>query len=152
MGVDIYGKGASHEASHEEGGNYFRSNWWFWRPLVIQMEAAAPELFAKVEHWGSNDGDGFDNADDCLAMADALEKMEPYIVKARRDQEALPDIECKYCHGTGTRTDLGDDYRGCNVCDGTGNVRPDETDYPHDWEFTQEWIAFLRGCGGFEIC
>lgn len=116
---------------------------------MIQMEAAAPELFAKVEHWGSNDGDGFDNADDCLAMADALEKMESYIIQARKEQEAMPDVDCKYCAGTGSRSDL---EPGCNVCNGTGNVRPDETDYPHDWDFTKEWIAFLRGCGGFEIC
>ena len=151
MGVDIYGKGASHEASHNEGENYFRSNWWFWRPIVTQMEAAAPELFAKVEYWGSNDGDGFDNADDCIAMADALDKMEPFVKGQRMIQGALPDIDCKYCAGTGTRFDM-EVANGCNVCDGSGSVRPREADYPHDWEFTQEWIAFLRGCGGFEIC
>ena len=147
MGVDIYGKNPTNEAytsSHRPDSlNYFRSNWWWWRPIVLQMEAAAPLLFAKVKHWGSNDGDGFDNAEDCIAMADALEKMEAYIIQARKEQEAMPDVDCRYCAGTGTRGEVDND---CNVCDGTGNVRP------HDWEFTKEWIAFLRGCGGFEIC
>tara|TARA_R110002020_G_scaffold55059_1_gene152997 strand:- start:6009 stop:6470 length:462 start_codon:yes stop_codon:yes gene_type:complete len=153
MGVDIYGKAKINETyrseSRPDSENYFRSNWWFWRPIVFQMEVASPELFAKVKHWGSNDGDGFDNADDCIAMADALEKMEHLIIHARKEQEAMPDIDCKYCAGTGTRGEVDND---CNVCDGTGNVRPREADYPHDWEFTKEWIAFLRGCGGFEIC
>ena len=113
MGVDIYGKGAENKASHNEGENYFRSNWWFWRPILTQME--------------------------------------PFVKGQRMIQGALPDIDCKYCAGTGTRFDM-EVANGCNSCSGTGSVRPREADYPHDWEFTQEWIAFLRGCGGFEIC
>jgi len=120
MGMDVYGKNKAN-ANTEDGRNYFRASVWWWRPLVDQMEAAAPELFAKVKYWGTNDGDGFDNAEDCIAMADALDKMERYVDIKKAMQEA----------GIGDKQFL---------------------DYPHDWEFTQEWIAFLRGCGGFEIC
>lgn len=150
MGMDVYGKNETN-ANTEDGRNYFRANVWWWRPLVDQMEAASPELFAKVEHWGTNDGDGFDNAEDCVDMADALEVMEPFIVATQKAHEAMPDAECNTCEGKGTRFFEGKD-EPCNACDGSKTQRPRECDYPHDWEFTKEWIAFLRGCGGFEIC
>ena len=143
MGVDIYGKNKT----------YFRSNWWYWRPLVDQMLIANPDLYSKVKYWGSNDGDGFDNAKDCIAMANALDtrSMELYVTERQKELASLPNVECEYCHGTGTRTDLHDEFTECNVCSGTGEVRPKECSYPYDWEHTREWISFLRRCHGFEI-
>jgi hypothetical protein len=35
---------------------------------------------------------------------------------------------------------------------GTGYVRPDCTDYPFSIENVKEFVAFLKECGGFEIC
>tara|TARA_R110000772_G_scaffold138683_2_gene247707 strand:- start:420 stop:875 length:456 start_codon:yes stop_codon:yes gene_type:complete len=151
MGMDVYGKNETNDYREEGGRNYFRSNVWWWRPLVDQMEAAAPALFAKVEHWGSNDCDGLDNAEDCIAMADALEAMKPFVNKTQKALDAMPDEECQYCKGRGSRF-LNVEYVACNACQGTAVQRPRECSYPHDWEFTQEWISFLRGCGGFEIC
>jgi len=152
MGMDVYGKNETNDYREEGGRNYFRSNVWWWRPLVVQMEAAAPALFAKVKYWGSNDGDGLDNAEDCIAMADALEAMKPFVDKTQKALDAMPDEECEFCHGEGTRPPFYNGEQPCVACKGTKTQRPKECSYPHDWEFTQEWISFLRGCGGFEIC
>ena len=141
MGVDI---------SSRDGEQYFRSNWWFWRPLVAQMEVADPTLFNTVEHWGTNDGDGLRSREDCQAMALALSGMKEQVLAIVTEQEALPDIECKYCDGKGTRFFDGEDTK-CNACDGTLKQPHPDKQYPYDWEFTEEWIAFLQKSDGFKI-
>ena len=98
-------------------------------------------------------------------------------MKQRDDQLAtLPDRQCRSCGGTGIRTDdralaLGQHLRiigpdtgaetshprfgqsgWCNGCDGVGRVRPSETQYRVEAGDVIEIVAFLRACGGFEIC
>ena len=59
------------------------------------------------------------------------------------------DERCLMCNGsgfwgitTGTK---------CFHCDGKGMARPSDVGRPFDVENVQEFITFLRGCGGFEI-
>jgi hypothetical protein len=96
--------------------------------------------------------------------------------------ERLPNEQCDCCGGTGTRKPLpdeppewlmdegptyidftrlterlgaGDPANGgikCNVCDGTGYVRPLSCYYSISVENVQAFATFLRGCGGFQIC
>ena len=100
MGVDIYGKKDkwigvkpeidwseehSQEAKDEffklldefeqtNPGYYFRSNWWGWRPIQMLCEIAAEkhDLNIDFKYWGSNDGKGLDNQEQCTALAEAL--------------------------------------------------------------------------------
>ena len=100
MGVDIYGKKDkwigvkpeidwseehSQEAKDEffklldefeqtNPGYYFRSNWWGWRPIQMLCEIAAEKhsLDIDFKYWGSNDGKGLDNQEQCTALAEAL--------------------------------------------------------------------------------
>jgi hypothetical protein len=64
----------------ENPGDYFRSNWWGWRPIVMMCGFANDdnELGFDLEYWGSNDGAGLDNQEDCNLLADALEEMIRY--------------------------------------------------------------------------
>lgn len=94
---------------------------------------------------------------------------------------AMPDVACTICDGTGVRTDqVGRDMKQpekripddgehpragrpgwCNGCDGRGHNRPWDAWRGHNrpWdasyrvavEDVQEFITFLRDCGGFEI-
>jgi hypothetical protein len=72
---------------------------------------------------------------------------------------AKPNEPCHLCEGTGVRKPIpewgaGDLTKGglkCNACDGTGSVRPWDTQYPFSVENVREFIAFLRECDGFEI-
>ena len=110
MGMDVYGRNAT-----TKEGEYFRRNVWGWHPLAEFCQAIAPELCAKFEHWHSNDGDGFDNQEDCNALADAIE------------------LELK---------NEGPHYQ--TLCKAYGASRDTKSS-------VQEWVTFLRGCGGFEI-
>jgi hypothetical protein len=93
--------------------------------------------------------------------------------------ERLPNEACWLCEATGTRKapperepavpgedeflaiiagpdweiGAGDPATGmkCNVCNGEGYIRPSACNYPFAVENVQEFIVFLRGCGGFEI-
>ena len=40
----------------------------------------------------------------------------------------------------------------CNACDGRGYSAPFDLNYDTSEESAKEWAAFLKHCGGFEIC
>jgi hypothetical protein len=158
MGMDVFGKNPRNET-----GCCFSRNVWSWRPIADYIEDVAPEIAAKCRHWHSNDGDGL-NEDDALALTDRLQadldsgRTEAY---ERRYTAALamkPNVPCYLCGGTGTRKPVpevgaGDIITGikCNACDGNGILPDWDTHYPFKTDNVREFVAFLRGCGGFEI-
>ncbi len=157
MGMDVYGN-----APTSETGKYFRNNVWWWRPLADICQALAPQICEACEHWQSNDGDGLD-ADGAAALAAVLEaRLADGTVKrllTERDTmiAEMADVTCDLCNGKGVRSDElavanGWDKKPCNACDGKGAVRPWETHYPQDEDNVREFAAFLKDCGGFEIC
>ena len=134
MGVDIFGQ------EPKEGGDYFRSNWWFWRPLVAYGYFVAPDLMEGCTHWGSNDGDGLD-ASGSIALANAL-----------NNDAKLAEFKSEHCYqipeekreeGWAVLPDASPPVRW--------RVKSVGKEYPFDEELLREWIAFLRVCGGFEI-
>ena len=81
------------EKWHKENpGDYFRSNWWGWRPIVMLVEFANDdkELGFDLSYWGSNDGAGLDNQEDCNRLADALEEL------VQTETELEDDIDTLY--------------------------------------------------------
>ncbi|RGE19074.1 hypothetical protein [Leucobacter sp. wl10] len=165
MGMDVYGKAPTTDA-----GEYFRNNVWWWHPLADFLLTTYPDLTEACTYWHSNDGDGLDAATS-LALAEAIErdlasgKVAEYARRYEAEVGALPDEECTICRGAGIRTDaIGQEYGydqprdpdtgkgGCNGCSGTGRTPAWETHYPFDAENVKGFAAFLRGCGGFEIC
>lgn len=170
MGMDVYGRQPT-----TEKGKYFRNNIWWWRPLADMCLVMAPDICAPCTHWQSNDGDGLD-ADGAKALADVLEQrlkdgtVARYIAERDAYLEALPDEACQLCNGSGVRRDKLAEEAGmlkrvinepghprdgqvgwCNSCDGVGHKRPFETHYPADVENVEEFVGFLKDCGGFDI-
>lgn len=154
MGMDVYGK-----APVSPTGEYLRHSVWSWHPLASYSERIAPELTKECEYWHTNDGAGLD-ATNAALLANALQveidtgRCAKYAADRKALLEAMPDKECCICHGTGYRQTpptVGPGDYPCNGCGKTGKVRPDETHYPFEVEYVEEFIAFLRDCGGFEI-
>lgn len=159
MGMDVFGKNPRSEA-----GKYFRNNIWWWRPLAEYCVEVAPEICAACKYWQTNDGDGLDDAR-AMALANELQKeidsgrAVAYEKRHTSKRELTPNVPCWLCAGTGTRKPspergAGDLATGvkCNCCDGSGHVQPRETAYPFEASNVVEFVAFLRDCGGFEIC
>jgi hypothetical protein len=161
MGMDVLGiKPTTKE------GEYFRNNVWSWRPLAIYIKFVAPEkLFNKCRNWQSNDGDGLDAVDSIL-LANVLQaeidsgNTGKYQITYTSGLEQLPKEECPICQGTGTRKHppmcgAGDPKTTgikCNACDGEGFREPWAKAYAFSTENVQDFVTFLRGCGGFKIC
>lgn len=157
MGMDVYGKNPENET-----GRYFRANVWGWHPLADYLCSVAPDLMAKVTYLHSNDGDGLNQAD-AVALATALQQAltsghTAAYVEARDEAIASqPRLTCRYCEGTGTRSDeigvqLGYAARNyCNGCEGNGDTAPWEASYSLDVARVREFAAFARRSGGFEI-
>jgi hypothetical protein len=72
----------------------------------------------------------------------------------------MPNEPCRLCEGTSTREPgpkggAGDPTKNgvvCNGCNGRGYVLPSVANYEFSVEIVQEFVYFLRHCGGFEIC
>jgi hypothetical protein len=134
----------------------------------------APEITSACRHWYTNDGDGLDAAG-ALALAEALEQeinTSRIHAHARRyaaeqeliaaEQELMPDKLCVSCGGSGLRKSAHARLHGggvlkpgmiiCNQCEGAGYVRPITGCLEFTTENVAAFVAFLRECGGFEIC
>jgi hypothetical protein len=159
MGMDVFGK-----QPRSERGAKFRNNVWWWHPLAKYACKVAPEITSACEYWQSNDGDGLDDGG-AIALADALQaeidsgRADAYAQRYTSEQEMRPNEPCNICEATGIRlptpvAGAGDLAHGgikCNGCNGSGYVRPSDSEYPFSVENVVEFVAFLRDCGGFEI-
>ena len=64
------------EWNKENPGDYFRSNWWGWRPLLslcIKVNTIY-ELNLNFDGWGHNDGAGLETQKECDKLSAALER------------------------------------------------------------------------------
>lgn len=152
MGMDVSGR----------SGNYFRATVWTWHPLWALCAVVGPDLAAKVVYAHSNDGDGLDGPDartlaDLLTDAMDTGVVAKLIAEDQAARDALADEECRWCAGSGTRTDdvgvrLGMVQRKwCNACDGRGKLRPFATHYSVEEDTVVEFRDFLAASDGFEI-
>ena len=151
------------EKWHKENpGDYFRSNWWGWRPIVMMCEFANHdrELGFDLTYWGSNDGAGLETQEECNVLADNLEDL------IKNESELEDDIDTIYLNlGSWSDMDgrmldekttsmLNEQYPNGSimyssvVLDDGKIVSPSHsTPLSH----LKRFIAFLRECGGFEI-
>ena len=170
MGMDVMGLNATSET-----GSYFRNNVWWWRPLWDYCMLIGKDIIPDDNLGHSNDGWGLD-AVSSRALASLLQaeidsgRCLAYQIQYEKELAEMPDEECELCAGTGVRDDdigkkmgqhtkyiqkEGHPRNGmmgwCNGCDGTGHKRPFQTNYPFHVENVQEFVEFLRDCGGFSI-
>jgi len=159
MGWDIYGRNPIGQR-----GRYFGNNVSCWSPLVEYCRTVAPEIMRGCRHWHTNDGDGLDAAA-ALALSEVLQKeinakrTDAYARRYASKQEMMPNEPCDMCAGTGVQKPFP--HRGagnlkeggikCGKCEGTGYVRPWESDYDFSTENVADFAAFLRESGGFVI-
>lgn len=153
MGMDVYGKNADRKS-----GRYFRNSVWWWHPLW-EYCAMISEVAAAVEHGHSNDGDGLDAEASRLLSRELRAAIKSgatkaYAKKRKEEIDAMPDIECEICDGTGKRTEAPNVGAGnipCNGCAGRGRRRPSGESYHFSVENVASFAEFLAHCGGFEI-
>lgn len=161
-----------------EKGEYFRNNVWWWRPLWNYCLDLDPTLEERVPNGHYNDGDGLKTDEECKALANLLldsisNGFADRYINERNEMISLLDWdECKWCEGTGIRTDevgvesgmpskalaedkaimYGRTHGWCNGCSGYGKTEPWESHYPLNKENMVEFAEFLADCGGFSIC
>jgi len=154
MGMDVYGQNPKNKS-----GEYFRNNVWWWRPLAIYVCNIAPDITNHCENWQTNDGDGL-NETRSIQLAKKIKKdiasgtASIYEQTYQNRMQDMPDEKCTFCNGTGYRKNLpgyGGETKPCNGCDGVGQVRPIDTEYPFELSNVKEFANFLENCGGFEI-
>ena len=138
-------------------GENFHNTCWGWRPLWQFIIEKCPGILTdkQIEMGEYNDGVLVDESQ-CSEIAVRLERMlakgevKKYEKEYKKFQLEVPDEVCKFCHGTGKRNDkhlVGK----CNVCRGSGKVRPFVCSYPFEESNVRGFVAFLNNCGGFEI-
>jgi hypothetical protein len=139
MGMDVYGNAPSSET-----GKYFRNNVWWWRPLANYIYGVAPEVAARCQHWHANDGEGLDRAD-ALALANILQseidsgRTETYW-NNNKSEIATPRRNTAEAAIFAVVDELFGEDAQCS---------PQQ--YYFDVENVQEFVNFLRDCGGFRI-
>ena len=160
MGVDISGRKPKTEA-----GDYFCSNWWGWRPIVVISETAMlnSKLDYDTSYWGSNDGKGLRTQKQCDKLADAIELLisNNYNEYLAEDDDRIYIVMGSWCEaGTGKfigserehvlnqQFEYGDILYAPVVAEDGTMV---ESSYSTSLGRLKEWITFLRNCGGFKI-
>jgi len=141
-------------------GDYFRSNWWGWRPIVMLSEMVNDirDLGLDLSYWGSNDGSGLDTQEECNKLADALEE----IGKEFFDVEDVDELQLcmgSWCTLDGkfvtskVEEDLNEEYYGQLITSPivTKDGMVVQSSHSVDKAHLQRFISFLRECGGFEI-
>ncbi len=162
MGVDISGRKPKTEV-----GDYFCSNWWGWRPIVVLCEIASQKYKLKIDFdcWGSNDGKGLRTQKQCDKLADALELMlsespnyNEYMID---DDDRIQIVMGAWCEaGTGKfigsekETELNEQYDYGTILFSSVVTKSGmmvESAHSCSLGHIKNWITFLRGCGGFKI-
>ena len=144
-------------------GVYFRSNWWGWRPIhiIAEMAIRLMNLPFDTSDWGSNDGGGLKTQEECDQLADAIDAFMTlnhanmyddedrfYLCLgawtnssgAFIDKEIEAELNEQYSIGTIL-------YRGVVAANGQLLFPARSAPLYH----VNNFVTFLRKCGGFEI-
>lgn len=133
MGMDVYGI--------ENETAYFRASVWSWKPIHMLIREAnerfrlgipAPVLDAMA----GNDGDGLGNQSECNALADGLEKLL---------SESPTPVFTLDIDPTGPEGAVEALLRLCGWDVKSGPC------YRAERVHVEEFIGFLRTCGGFRV-
>lgn len=137
MGMDVYGN----EPANSKG-EYFRASIWGWPTITTVMEACGHDV---PPGWYHNDGEGLGSQESCDRLADM---MEAYLSE---DLTTYAPVVTEFGRVVSNAIVKGDlvfkDGAGADALPvGQNEVKPINV------EFVQEFITFLRACGGFCIC
>jgi hypothetical protein len=132
MGMDVYGRKPT-----APEGVYFRRNIWGWHPLAKLCTTLAPAETRKCKAWHDNEEDGL-NAVQSVALANRLQQLiaDGTVAGYLARQSALDPAELGLTEVVKFASSLGARIPTLTV----------------DLQDVIEFIAFLRACGGFNIC
>ena len=132
MGMDIYG-----ECPRAPTGEYFRASIWSWPPILTLVVEANERFALGVDLFGfdCNSGYGLGSQEECDRLAKALET-----ILAETDFPVFTlDVELRPAEAA---------TLGALQASGWEIETPA---YSTDREHVEEFVAFLRECGGFRI-
>ena len=161
MGVDIYGTVNEDRLNdrHEDGKEapYFRSNWWYWRPLWDFLYEHAGDILTAREHeLGHYNCGPLLDSDKTRAIAKRLRSLITdgsvgnQEALAHADQAMTEEVPCVYCEGTGTRKDMIVE-NGCNACQGNGKIKPMTSWHTFSSKTVEDFCQFLEKSEGVTI-
>ena len=143
-------------------GVYFRNNVWWWRPLWQFVCERFDDILTEQDMDAGNYNDGHEiTADKAMEIGVELTAMlesgriQEYSDRHKAELDALPQVECELCEGTGKRQDPPNKGAGdypCNGCSSTGKKDDWDKSYPFDVENVREFATFCLESGGFTIC
>lgn len=152
---------------HEENpGVYYRSNVWWWRPIVDFLKDFGDDILSQEDLDGLSQNSGHVIAGETIyilrdRMQLALDEgyVEGWINVYKNALNNLPQETCYCCEGRGVLDskplfmDPTEDWNGdCHVCKGSGKVDNFKKNYPTDLATFEEFNTFLQNCGeGFEV-
>jgi hypothetical protein len=151
------------EKWHKENpGDYFRSNWWGWRPIVQLCETVDNIYGLNIDFngWGSNDGKGLETQKECNKLAEGLEKFTSKIDWVDDEDWMGIFTECwstldggfventKEVRNLNSEYEWGDVIRQSIVLPSGMVVEPAHKVYKCRID---TFINFLKECGGFSI-
>lgn len=144
MGMDVFGN-----EPRNEKGEYFRANVWSWGAILQLMDEANQRfsLGLDLECFEFNQGAGLSRRKDCDRLASALEKL-----LAETDTQLFTlDSDPVGCEAAvlGILQNSGWSVSGKPSALGASAVAP--ATYSAERSHVEEFVTFLRNCGGFRI-
>lgn len=154
----------------ENPGYYIRYNCWGWRPILFLALVVIEHdnLKFNTDFWDSNDGRGLRTQKQCNRLAESMNKLvtlieedlrSPHWIKEKEDDDQFIFNLDSWSREDGIQiTDdeekmLSEKYNYGQLMSTTvviNDVRYD-ADYTTSVEEINQFIAFLRECGGFKI-
>ena len=141
----------------ENPGVYFRNNVWSWRILWDYVCNRCSDVMTKKEVFAGTTNSGLRISELTInKMVSVLQKNIDagdhiqYEKERNEKLNAMPDVECEMCSGTGFRNDKivqGE----CNVCKGKGEKRPWDVHYRFTAKNFERFVMFLEQSGGILI-
>jgi hypothetical protein len=178
MGMDVYGIKPTSEAGAYYRANVW---WWHPLADYIIEVAPHLSAKCRYWHSNDGSGlGGRDSKALAEVLQTQIDGGHTQQYEARHEaaRKATPRKTCHCCGGTGVRTDAIGVKMGqpekiitaadlsntglevhprlgqkgwCNGCSGVGTQEGDDSHYPFAVENVQEFVNFLRDCGGFQI-
>ncbi len=134
MGMDVYG-----QEPKNSKGEYFRASIWGWPTITTVMEACGYDV---PETWYVNEGEGLETQESCDHLANM---MDGYLSEGKLTYAPV-------CTPLGAAVS---NAIAKKLPEGTTSTlkKVEAADVkPINVEFVQDFIRFLRACGGFKIC